>query len=123
MSENVEFIDHQEEQKEIRKGSFRDFIDGNILVRDFVIRQFGFFLFLTFLALLYIANRYHAERVVRDTSELKKEIRELRSESISVGAELMYKSSQSEVLEMIKDKNLGLEESKTPPFKIIVHKK
>lgn len=123
MSEPVEFIEQKEEQKEIRKGSFRDFINGDILVRDFVIRQLPFFLFLTFLALLYIGNRYHAERVVRKTAALKKEIRELRSESISAGAELMFKSSQSEVLRMVHEKNLGLEESKVPPHKIVVKKK
>lgn len=123
MPELVEFIENQEEQKEIRKGSLRDFINGDILIRDFVVRQFPFILYLTFLALLYIGNRYHAERIVRKTSSLKSEIQELRSESISVGTELMYKSSQSEVLKMVNERGLGLEQSKVPPGKIVVRKK
>ena len=80
-------------------------------------------LFLTFLAILYIANRYHAEKILRESVALQNEIKELRSEEITTASDLMYNSKQSEILKMVQRKGLGLEESTTPPKKIVVNKK
>jgi len=123
MVENVEFIDQKEEQKEVRKGTFRALIDGTIVTNKVIVRQLPYILFLTLLALIYIANRYHAERIVRETTRLKQEVKELRAESISTSAELMFKSSKTQVLKAIKEKNLGLKESRVPPRKIIIKDK
>ncbi len=105
------------------KGAFRGFIDGTFLANKVVLEQLPFILFLTFLALLYIGNRYHAEKIVRETNRLKREIKELRAEAISTSAELMYKSTKTQVLKAIREKNLGLEESRVPPGKIVIGKK
>ena len=113
-------------KKKIRragKGTFRAFIDGTLLANKVILEQLPFILFLTFLALIYIGNRYHAEKIVRETNRLKGEIKELRAESISTSAELMYKSTKSQVLKAIREKNLGLEESRVPPRKIVIGKK
>ena len=110
-------------RRKSRKGAFRAFIDGTLLANKVMLEQFPLILFLTFLALIYIGNRYHAEKIVRETNRLKKEIQELRAESISTSAELMYKSTKSQVLEAIREKGLGLEESRVPPGKIVIGKK
>ena len=106
-----------------RKGAFRGFIDGTFLANKVVLEQLPFILFLTFLALVYIGNRYHAEKIVRETNRLKREIKELRAEAISTSAELMYKSTKTQVLKAVREKNLGLEESRVPPGKIVIGKK
>jgi len=118
MEERIEFIDQKKEHKEIRKGFLKELLDGSLLTREVVVRQLPFIVFVTFLAVLYIGNRYHAEKVVRNTTRLQNEIKELRAESISIAADLMDISRQSEVMRLVEKKGLGLRESVVPPKKI-----
>jgi hypothetical protein len=75
---------------------------------------------ITVLASLYIGNRFHAEKVTRETARLQREVKDLRAESLSTSADLMFASRQSQVYRMVKEKGLGLEELKTPPYKLII---
>jgi len=79
-----------------------------------------FLLFIAFLVILYIANKYYSEKSYLKESNLKKELKELRAESLTIKAELVNKTKQTEVIE--KAKELGLEELETPPKKIIINK-
>ncbi len=117
---NIEFVDPKTEQKENRRGSVWDVFDGSVLTRDTVVRQLPFVLFITFLIILYIGNRYHAEKVIRQTMELQTELKELRARAISTASELEFISRQSEVFKLVEDKGLGLEEAVEPPMKITV---
>ena len=123
MKGNIEFLEDQDDRKEPRKGSLRDFIDGSVLTREVVIKQLPFIIFVVFLAIIYIGNRYHAERIVRETVVLQNQVKELRSEAITTSAELMSKSRQSVVSKIVKENNLGLEELLEPPEKIIIKEK
>lgn len=119
---NIDFIDEPADYREEKKFSVKSIIDGSVLTRDRVVKQVPFIIFLTFLAILYIANRYHIERVVRDTVKIQREVEELRFESITTAADLMYISKQSEVARLVQEKKLGLEELVKPPGKIIIEK-
>ena len=119
-TKNIEFIEDQNFQKEARKGSFRNFIDGTVLTREIVIKQLPFIVFIVFLAIIYIGNRHHAEKVVRETVNLQNEVKELRSEAITTSAKLMSRSRQSEVVRMVQENELGLKELVNPPEKIVV---
>lgn len=119
---NIDFIDEPADYREEKKFSVKSIIDGSVLTRDSVVKQVPFIIFLTFLAILYIANRYHIERVVRDTVKIQREVEELRFESITTAADLMYISKQSEVARLVQEKKLGLEELVKPPGKIIIEK-
>ena len=120
--ENIEFVDQKIEQKEIRKGSVWDVFDGSVLTRNTVVRQLPFVLFITFLIILYIGNRYHAEKVIRETMQLQTEVRELRARAISTASELEFISRQSEVAKLINKRSMGLQEAVDPPIKITVKK-
>ncbi len=52
-----------------------------------------------------------------------REVKDLRAESISTSANLMYASRQSEVYRLVKERGLNLEEMKSPPYKLLVNKK
>ncbi len=119
MKERVEFIDQEKEQSEIKKGLFRELLDGTLLTRQVVVKQLPFLVFLTFLTMVYISNRYNAEKVVRETVAIQSELKELRAESVTIAAELMDISKQSEVARMVQDFNLGLKESVEPPKGIL----
>ena len=117
---NIDFIDEPADFREEKKFSVKSLIDGSVLTRNRVVKQFPFIIFLTFLAILYITNRYHAERIVRETVKMEHEVKELRFESITTASDLMYISKQSEVARMVQEKKLGLEELVEPPSKLVI---
>lgn len=116
--ENVEFVDQKEESKELRGTSLREFLDGTVITRKNVVKQLPFLIFLCIIGIIYIGNRYHAEKVIRDITKIQEEVKNLRAEEITTASELMKLSRQSEVIKLIKEKNLNLVESTDPPAKI-----
>ncbi|MBN2611059.1 MAG: hypothetical protein JXB00_05840 [Bacteroidales bacterium] len=113
--QNIEFIDREQEVKEIRSFSGREFLDGTILIREIVSKQLQFILFLTFLAIVYIGNRYHAEKLFRRVSEIQSEVKNLRAEQITTTAKLMNLSKPSSVSHLVEKRGLGLKELTNPP--------
>lgn len=108
---HIEFLEQKEEStdfsfKQLKAFDWSRFIMNNIL----------FLCWITLLGFVYIGNRYHAEKIARNTIQLRQEVKELRAESITTAASLMYQSRQSVVSEMIKNKNIQLEEAVSPPY-------
>jgi hypothetical protein len=114
---------NKKEQEGTRSNPFRALMDGSLLSKEIIKKQFPFVLFLALIAIGFIANRYAAEKIVRNTELLKTELKELRAEQISVTSELMQLSQQSEVVKLVTTNQLGLTESVDPPKKIIVKEK
>lgn len=77
-------------------------------------------LFVAFLGLVHVANNHYLENKVRRINALETEIKELRWNYMTSKSNLMLKSKQSEVAEMVEQ--LGLKELTTPPHKIEVKK-
>jgi hypothetical protein len=96
------------------------FFDGTILTREKVLRTLPFLFFITVLAVIYITNSYYAERTIRNIEKIKNELKELRTEHISVKSEIMFKSKQSEVAAKLIQ--FGIKESVIPPVKIFIPK-
>jgi hypothetical protein len=101
----------------------KDLISGSTITDKIILRNLGYILLLTLLGAIYIANRFHAEKLTRETTRLQKEVKDLRSESLSTSADLMYASKQSEVFRLVRERELNLEELREPPFELIVDKK
>lgn len=110
----------EEDKKRNSEGFFKMMISGSLFSERLILGNLGLLSLLTLLGAIYIANRFHAEKTIRTTDILQKEVKELRSEAMATSAELMYLSKQSEVLKLINEKGLGLKELKEPPFKLIV---
>jgi len=98
--------------------SLANIFSGSFLSKDVVIKSLPFIFFLTFMGILYIANGYYAERTVRDLYKVGNELKELRSEYITLKSDLNYKSKQSQVAQATEI--LGIKESTIPPTKIVV---
>ncbi len=103
-----------------KKIPIKSILDGSILTKDVVLDQLPFILFLTFIAVIYIGNRYHAEKILRETQKAHTELGEMRAESITTASQLMNISKQSVVARMVKEKGLELKEAVKPPKKLIV---
>ncbi len=114
----------KEEKKKVSTGALlRDIMSGSTVTEKIILKNLGYIIMLTILGALYIANRFHAEKVTRETSKMQKEVKDLRSESLSTSADLMYASKQSEVFRLVRERDLNLEELREPPFELIVSKK
>ena len=100
----------------------KELLSGSMVSEKIILKNLGYISFITLLAAIYIGNRFHAEKITRETARLQNEVKDLRAESLSTSAKLMDVSRQSKVVEMVKQKGLNLEELKTPPYKLIVNK-
>ncbi len=110
--------------KQIKPGSIiKELLSGSMVSEKIILKNLGYISLLVFLAAVYIGNRFHAEKITRESTKLQREVKDLRSESLSTSADLMYISKQSEVFSLVKERGLNLEELKTPPYKLIVDKK
>lgn len=117
--------DNKEHKKsQVKTGSFiKELLSGSMVSEKIILRNLGYISFVTLLAAIYIGNRFHAERVTREITRLEREVKDLRAESLSTSADLMFVSKQSEVFRLVKEKGLNLEEMKSPPYKLLVDKK
>jgi len=110
--------------KHLVTGSFmKELLSGSMVSEKIILKNLGYITLLTFLTALYIGNRFHAEKITRESAKLQREVKDLRAESLSTSADLMYLSKQSEVFSMVREKGLNLEELKSPPYKLLVDKK
>jgi len=98
--------------------SLANIFSGNFLSKDNVVGLLPFIFFLTFLGILYIANGYYAEKIVRDLHKTGNDVKELRSEYITIKSDLNFNSKQSQVAQATEQ--LKVYESTTPPTKIVV---
>lgn len=110
----------KEEKSAVSNSVWMSIISGNFLAKENVVKSLPFVFYLTLLGILYIANGYNAEKLVRELDDVNDELKELRSEYITIKSDLNYESKQSQVAE--KTEAFGVMESTTPPTKIIISK-
>ena len=114
--------EESESRKKISTGSIlKEILSGGITSK-IILKNIWYVIVITSLAAIYIANRFHAEKITRDINRMQREVRELRAESLSTSADLMYVSRQSEVYKLVRERGIELEELKTPAFKLLVDK-
>jgi hypothetical protein len=110
--------------KQVKSASFiKELLSGSMISEKIILKNLGYVSLITLLAAIYIGNRFHAEKITRETTRLQREVKDLRAEALSTSADLMYVSRQSEVYRLVREKGLNLEELKTPPYKLLVSKK
>ncbi|MGW8121366.1 FtsL-like putative cell division protein [Roseivirga echinicomitans] len=95
-------------------------IAGN-LETGLPVKQLPKVAFALVLGVIYVWNSHFAEKASRKIDKLETEVEDLRADVTTLEADYMYSSKQSEVAKNVK--KLGLEESKEPPYKIVVDKR
>lgn len=84
------------------------------------VRFVPYILYFTLVGIFYIGNSHYADKTIRKITKLDQEVQDLRADYTTMKADYMYASKQSEVAARVK--KLGLVESDTPPYKIVVEK-
>jgi hypothetical protein len=114
----------KEQTEKRRPGLFQQWItgimDGSFLSGDATTRNIPFALFLCLLVGFYIANTYNAERTIRQKARITKELKDLRSEYITLKSELVYNSNPSQVADKLQKHNIY--EAKEPPRTLYISK-
>lgn len=114
--------DVQPEEKEVKaelpKNFLTTFLTEGVVSKEAATEMLPFIVFLAMLGMFYIANRHFAERNIRAIDKLNKEVKELSWDYKTLKADLMLKSTQTEVAKLVD--TLGLQEPIEPPKKIIV---
>lgn len=115
-----EIQDSVEEKANASEDFIRKVFSGGRLSSLGVVNNIPFILFLSFLGIIYIANRHYAENTVRKISGLSREVKILSWEFKTLKADLMLRSTQSEVTKLVD--TVGLKELMVPPRKIVIKK-
>ncbi len=103
--------------KGVKGSAFEKAADFTFFITpQMMLRIFPLALLLALLFAVYIYAQHHAARMQKERETLKKEIKELRAEYITIKSDLMDKSKQSEIVNKLEP--LGVKELKTPPAKI-----
>ena len=92
----------------------------NYAKSSWIVRNVPLFMCLAFIALVHISNNHYAEKTLRQTKELEKEVKKLKWQYISTDAQLNTKLKQSSIADLVA--NQKLEELVNPPHKIEVEK-
>ena len=100
------------------KATVRGLVNGSIVASEIVRKQIPFIVVLFVLGLVYISNRFHAEKVFRETEETQKQIEDLRAEKIEIQSNLMTNSRRGQVLKLLKENGSTLQDPSAPPRKI-----
>jgi len=114
----AEAIKGSEDFSDIKSSTLRDIINGNILTKRFFQKQYGLLIMIAFLLFMYVDNRFYCETQLAKEIHLKKEIQDLKYESMTISAELMMISRQSNVMNTVNSRGLNLVETTSPPIVI-----
>ena len=114
----LETIKGNEDFSDLKSSTFRDVLNGNILSKNFIKKQYGLFLLIAVLTFFYVDNRYYCEKQVSKEVKLKKELQDVKFESLTISAELTKLSRRTYVLDYIEAKGLNLKESPYAPVVI-----
>ena len=84
------------------------------LQANMIVRMVPFVLFLAVLAIIYISNGHDADKVIRQTEEAQRLLKQKQYEYKTLKADLMYRSKESELVQAVEP--LGLIKPQTPPI-------
>lgn len=107
-------------RREVSRNFFTTLLTEGVVSKEAASESMPFIIFLAFLGMLYIGNRHYAENTIRRIDKLNKEVKELSWDFKTLKADLMLKSTQTEVSKKVD--TLGLKEPVAPPIKIVVDK-
>ena len=100
------------------KYSLKDILSGNVLSHEWFKSQYKLIVMISVLIFLYIYSGYQSERQQRELSDLQKELQDVQMTQLTINSELMNKSRQSSISQMLQAKGSRVKEGKTPARRI-----
>lgn len=106
------------EKAVLPRNFFTLMVTEGVISKEAATDMLPFIIFIAFLGMIYIGNRHFAENNIRDIDKMGKEVKELSWDYKTLKADLMMKSTQTEVAREVD--TLGLIEPVEPPKKIVI---
>lgn len=103
---------------DLKSSNVRDILNGNILTSRFIRKQYMLILMLVVLSIFYIDNRYTSEKQIKQVAELKKQIQDAKYESLTISAELVEISRQSNVYKLLQERGIPVKPGNSPAIVI-----
>lgn len=116
-----ENLDEVEQKAAESRNFFRSLFAADTYSSQRAASLIPFLVFLAVLGILYIANRHMAEKNVRRIDALSRDVKVMSWEYKTLKAELMQRSTQTEVARRVD--SMGLKELTEPPKKLVVERK
>ena len=70
-------------KKQIKPGSFiKELLSGSMVSEKIILKNLGYVSLLAFLAAVYIGNRFHAEKITRESTRLQREVKDSQRRQI-----------------------------------------
>ena len=92
----------------------KEFVAGDILLKEAIQKQFLFLLLLFVLSMVYVNNRFLYERQLRELNKLKVEAVDWKYRSLVVSKELKQAGRRTMILKALREKGSHLEEATEP---------
>jgi outer membrane murein-binding lipoprotein Lpp len=109
-------VENKKSKDSMVRNGLLGLLSGTFLGKDKVLDHMPFMLFLVGVAILYISYGYHAESTVKKMYLLESQVKDLKSQDLTLKSDLEQVKQQSNVAQAIKE--MGLKESVEQPFKI-----
>lgn len=93
-------------------------LDGDLLMHPFVRRQLGLIVLIVGLIIIYEGNRYACQKEQVKIQRARKELLDLRNESVALNNELRTKSLQSNIQKRLEENNSSLKPATNAPIVI-----
>ena len=105
--------------KEKRKRfSWMHIFGGYFFENGFEVKHAKMIVLIVVLLFFYISNRYTCIIKLREIDRLQLQLKEVKSEALDLSVSLTGNTRPSQVEELVKRLGLGIEKSKTPPYKL-----
>lgn len=118
IEEEIEEDVQPAEKTALPKNFFTTLLTEGVISKEAATETLPFVIFIALLGMVYIANRHFTEKNIREIDKLSKEVKELSWDYKTLKADLMQKSTQTEVAKLVD--TLGLKEPVEPPRKIVI---
>lgn len=112
-----------EEKKQARKRKQKErrlsllyILGGGILKEDFIVKHTKMIVLIVVLSFFFIGNRYSCIQKISEIDRLRKQLRDVKLEALTVSTELTSKSRISQIEDLVKRQDLDLEAPASPPY-------
>ena len=101
--------------------TLRKILGGDILTAQIIRRQIWLVILIVFFVIIYISNRYNIQNDIIELDKLQKELQDTKYKALSTSSQIIEKSRESNVLDMLKNnKDSVLHIATQPPYIINV---
>ena len=104
-------------EADLQSFDFREVFKGHYL-QEFIVKNIKLIILILFFIMLLVGNRFAYEHQMSEIARLKKELEDRKFTSLEVSEGLMKQSRPSQVKQMILNRNIELEDSRVPAYRI-----